>query len=92
MHLTDGCLFLNCSVERIKGVEGWEGGELQREDKRGGGGVGWGEGERCVMNYNGPLEDRNRCVMIHNAPVHVPHLHPFYSPPQTPHPLIINHL
>jgi hypothetical protein len=32
MHLTDRCRFLNCSVMmgegRIKGVEGWEGGEL----------------------------------------------------------------
>ncbi len=38
-------------------MEGWEGGELEGENKRGGG--GWG------------LGDRNRCV-IHNAPVPVP--------------------
>jgi hypothetical protein len=32
---------------RIKGVEGWKGGELEEENKRGGGGVGLGGG--CVM-------------------------------------------
>jgi hypothetical protein len=30
---------------RLKGVEGWEGGESEGENKRGGGGgVGWGGG------------------------------------------------
>jgi hypothetical protein len=33
---------------------------------------GWdGRGERCVMNHNRPLGDRNRCVTIHNAAVPV---------------------
>ncbi len=35
----------------IKGVEGWENGELEGENKRGGGGVGGlGDSNRCVMN------------------------------------------
>jgi hypothetical protein len=34
----------------IKGVEGWEGGELKGENKRGGGGGGGEDRNRCVMN------------------------------------------
>jgi hypothetical protein len=55
--LTDRCRFLNCSARiggggRIKGVEG---GELEGENKRGGGeGVGWrwgvGGGEVCYQS------------------------------------------
>jgi hypothetical protein len=32
---------------RIKGIEGWEGGELEGENKRGGGGGGGQEQVRC---------------------------------------------
>jgi hypothetical protein len=40
---------------RIKGVEGWDGEELEGENKRGGvwrggGGLGYGDRNRCVMN------------------------------------------
>jgi hypothetical protein len=54
---------------RIKGVEGCEGGELEGENKRGGGGEGLEDRNRCVMNHNAPVHVPKRSVMIHNAPL-----------------------
>ncbi len=36
---------------KIKGVEGWEGGELERENKRGGGGGGVGGQEQVRYEF-----------------------------------------
>jgi hypothetical protein len=58
MHLTDRCRFLNCSVRTGRG-EGVEGIRYDSEGISG----GREGGERCDMNHNGSLRDRNRCVM-----------------------------
>jgi hypothetical protein len=77
MHLTDRCRFLNCPIRMGGGgVEGFIMNSVRR--------YFWGKGggERCIMNHNGLPGDRNRCVMINNAP--------FPSPPPPPPPLLFS--
>jgi hypothetical protein len=74
-------------------VEGWEGGELEGENKRGGGGGGGlGDRNRCVVIHNGPLPPPSPQKNLLNTPLH--HSTPFFlplqlgplaSPPVTPH-------